>query len=165
METINKKTSTSVIVNPIPEHYRGAVPYLYLMDANAAIEFYIKAFGAKVLVCIRDHENKVIHCELEIGKARIMLSDEFAEAQCLSPTTLGGATSGFTLFFEDAEKAFTHAIAAGAKEVRKVEKQFCGDMEGKLIDPWGHHWFLATHVEDVPYDEMRENVIRDMKLH
>lgn len=165
METTNVKLSSNLIVNPIPTQYNGAVPYLYIDNASAAVEFYIKAFGAKELVCIRDSNNKIAHCELEIGKARIMLSDEFPESNCLSPKRLGGATAGFTLFFEDAEKIFTKALAAGAKEVRKVEKHFCGDLEGKLVDPFGHQWFLATHVEDVPYDVMKERAAEEFKAH
>lgn len=164
METNNVSTSPNIIVNPIPPHYNGAVPYLYVDNANAAVEFYIHAFGATELVCIRDMHNKVSHCELEIGKARIMLSDEYPEQNCLSPKTLGGASSGFSLFFENAEEIFIKAIAAGAKEVLKVEKRFCGDLEGKLIDPFGHHWFIATHVEDVPYEVMKERAGNLKKL-
>ena len=165
MATTNTSPSSSTVtVNPIPEH-AGAIPYLYINHASDAIEFYIKAFGALELVCIRDLNNKIAHCELEIGKARIMLSDEFLEANCLSPRRLGGATAGFTLYFEDAEKVFTQALAAGAFEVSKVHKHFCGDLEGKLVDPFGHHWFIATHVEDVPYDVMVERAAEEMKLH
>jgi PhnB protein len=165
MDTTNLNPSSNVIVNPVPTEYNGAVPYLYIKDANAAVDFYLKAFGAQELICIRDSNNKIAHCELQIGRARIMLSDEFPDANCLSPKTLGGATSGFTLFFEDAEKVFTQALAAGAKEIRRVEKQFCGDLEGKIEDPFGHQWFLATHVEDVPYDLMKERAAEAMKTH
>jgi len=165
METTKINTSANIIVSPIPAQYTGAIPYLYVDNANAAVEFYIKVFSATELVCIRDTHNKVAHCELEIGKARIMLSDEYPELNCKSPKTLGGASSGFTLFFNDAEKVFTEALAAGAKEVRKVEKQFCGDLEGKLVDPFGHHWFIATHVEDVPYDVMKERAAESFKVH
>jgi PhnB protein len=165
MDATNLNPSSNVIVNPVPTEYNGAVPYLYIKNANAAVEFYLKAFGAKELICIRDSNNKIAHCELQIGKARIMLSDEFPEANCLSPTTLGGATSGFTLFFEDSEKIFTQALAAGAKEIRRVEKKFCGDLEGKVEDPFGHQWFIATHVENVPYDVMVERAAGAFKAH
>lgn len=160
------QTTTESIksVNPIPEEYRGAVPYLYVNDASAAIEFYKKAFGAKELICIRDNKNRVGHCELEIGRARIMLSDEYPELNVKGPRTLGSATSGFTLFFEDANKVFTNAVKAGAKELRKVEKQFCGDIEGKLEDPFGHQWFIATHMEDVPYDVMKQRALESMRV-
>jgi PhnB protein len=163
--TTNLDPSSSIIVNPIPTKYSGAIPYLYIKDANAALEFYINAFGAEELICIRDSNNRITHCELEIGKAKIMLSDEFPESNCLSPQSLGGTTSGFTLYFENAEEVFLQALTVGAKELRKVEKHFCGDLEGKLVDPFGHHWFLATHVEDVPYDEMKMRAEEEMKKH
>lgn len=155
----------NVTVNPIPASYTSAIPYLYISHASDAIEFYMRAFGAVELVCIRDSNNKIAHCEIQIGKARIMLSDEYLEANCLSPKRLGGASSGFTLYFENAEKIFTQALAAGAQEVSKVQKHFCGDLEGKLIDPFGHHWFIATHVEDVPYEQMPERAAEEMKHH
>lgn len=161
--TIN--AAANIVLNPIPEHYTSAIPYLYVDNASAAIEFYIRAFGGMELVSIRDLHNKIAHCEIQIGKAKIMLSDEYPEMNCLSPKKLGGASSGFTLYFEDAEKIFTQALAAGAQEVHKVEKHFCGDLEGKLIDPFGHHWFIATHVEDVPYEVMLERAAKEMKIH
>ncbi|MBA2404990.1 MAG: VOC family protein, partial [Bdellovibrionales bacterium] len=108
MET--NTSSSNMIVNPIPENYRGPIPYLYVDNANAAIEFYIQAFGAKELVCIRDSKNKVAHCELEIGRFKLVLADEYPAADCLSPKTLGGASAGFILYFEDAERFFTRAL-------------------------------------------------------
>jgi PhnB protein len=164
MATTNTTPAANITVNPIPE-YAGAIPYLYVSHASDALEFYIKAFGAVELICIRDLNNKISHCELEIGKARIMLSDEYLEANCLSPKRLGGASAAFTLYFKDAEKVFTQALAAGAHELRKVHKHFTGDLEGKLVDPFGHHWFIATHIEDVSYDDMIEIAAKEMKLH
>lgn len=157
--------SSSLIVDPIPDQYTGATPYLYIDNAPAAIEFYKKAFGAKELVRLKDKNNKVTHCELEIGKARIMLSDEYPDLGCLSPKNIGGTSCGFTLYFENAEEAFTKALAAGATEIRRVEKQFCGDLEGKIVDPFGHHWFLATRVENVSYDQFKERAEAVLKLH
>lgn len=159
-----QETPTSA-VKAIPEHYRGAVPYLYVDNAEQAIAFYKTAFDAKELITIRDSNNKIGHCELQIGNARIMLSDEYPELNVKSPKTLGASTSGFTLFFEDANKAFQMVLQAGAKELRPVEKQFCGDIEGKLVDPFGHQWFIATHVEDVPYDMMKQRAQESMQAH
>ena len=143
-------------VSPIPDEYSGATPYLYINLASAALEFYQKAFGAKVLVSIEDEKNRIAHAEIEIGKARIMLSDEFPEADCFSPRHLGGATSAITLFFEDADKVFKQAISAGAQEMNKVDNLFCGDRGGKIIDPFGHQWFIYTRVENISYDEMKK---------
>lgn len=152
-------------VQAIPEQYRGAVPYIYVNMAEAALEFYQKAFGAKVLVSIKDDKGKIAHSEIEIGKARLMISDEYPDMDVYSPRHLGGTTCGFSLFFEDADKVFAQAIAAGAKEIRKVDNQFCGDREGKLEDPFGHQWFIATHKEDVPYDEMKKRAEKLFTTH
>lgn len=153
METTSESSKQ---VQPIPEQYRGAVPYLYVNMAEAALEFYQKAFGAKVLVSIKDDKGKIAHSEIQIGDARLMISDEYPDIDVYSPRHLGGTTMGITLFFEDSDQIFAQAIAAGAKEIRKVDDQFCGDREGKLEDPFGHQWFISTHKENVSYDEMKK---------
>jgi uncharacterized glyoxalase superfamily protein PhnB len=85
-----------------------------------------------------------------------MISDEIPESDCVSPRHLGGTTSGVVLFFEDAEKVFKQAIAAGAQELSKIATLYSGDRGGKLLDPFGHQWFIYTHTEDVSYDEMKK---------
>lgn len=152
-------------VAPIPEHYRGAVPYIYCNMAEAALDFYKKAFGARVLVSIKDEKGRIAHSEMEIGKARIMLSDEFPEMEVYGPRHLGGTTMGITLFFEDADKIFEQALAAGARIIRKVEDQFCGDREGKIEDPFGHQWFISTHIKDMTYDEIQRRGEELFKKH
>ncbi|MBC7537330.1 MAG: VOC family protein [Bacteriovorax sp.] len=154
MRTSNEKKG--IQVKSIPDEYAGATPYLYVNMAEAALEFYQKAFGAKVLVSIKDYKNRIAHSEIQIGKARIMISDEFPELDCYSPRHLGGTTSGITLFFEDSDKIFKQAIAAGAKELGKMEDQFCGDLSGKIVDPFGHQWFIDTRKENMSYEEMKK---------
>lgn len=155
-------------VKPIPDEYAGATPYLYVNMAAAALEFYQNAFNAKTLVSIKDDKNHIIHAEVQIGKARIMLSDEFPDMDCYSPRHLGGTTGGITLFFEDSEKIFDQAIAAGAKELSKIEDLFCGDRGGKIVDPFGHQWFIYTRKENISYDEMKkrgEELFKGHKTH
>jgi PhnB protein len=149
------KTKSEMQVKPIPDDYVGATPYLYVNMASAALEFYQKAFGAKVLVSIKDDKNRIVHSEILIGKARVMISDEFPEMDCYSPRHLGGTTSGITLFFEDSDKVFKQAIASGAQELSKVEDLFCGDRGGKIVDPFGHQWFIYTRKENLSYDELK----------
>lgn len=164
----NNRAQAGKGVKAIPDVYAGATPYLYVNMASAALEFYQKAFNAKVLISIKDDKNRIVHAEMEIGKARIMLSDEFPEQDCYAPRDLGGTTSGIMLFFEDSEKVFSQAIAAGARELSKVEDLFCGDRGGKILDPFGHQWFIYTHTEDVSYDEMKkrgEKLFKDKVLH
>lgn len=164
----NKQPQNNKNVKAIPEEYAGATPYLYVNMAASALEFYQKAFDAKVLVTINDDKNRIAHAEIQIGKARVMLSDEFPEMDCYGPRKLGGTTSGIVLFFEDSDKIFTQAIAAGATELSKVDDLFCGDRGGKIVDPFGHQWFIYTHKEDISYDEMKkkgEELFKAKKVH
>src|SRR6185312_11569313 len=142
----------------IPSEYRGAVPYHCVQDAKAALEFYKKAFDAKELVRI-ELGGRVGHAEIEIGHARIMLCDEFPDMNFLSPTSMGGSPFLINLFVDDVDEVFERAVAAGARPVRPVETHFYGDRGGKLIDPFGHAWFLSTHVEDVSYDDMKKRAL------
>lgn len=141
---------------PIPDDYQSAIPYLCVKDAAAAIEFYKKAFGAIEVLRIPDPSGKVGHAEIKIGNAPIMLSDEYPEMQVVSPQTLGGSPVTIMIYFEDVDALAKQAVAAGAKLVRPVEDQFYGDRAGKLADPFGHVWWLATHKEDVSADEIQK---------
>lgn len=141
-------------VKPIPAGYEGATPYLCVHDAAEAIEFYKKAFGAVELMRMADPSGKVGHAEIKIGGAIIMLSDEFPSMGAVSPKTLGGSPVATLLYFEDVDAVAKRAVAAGGKLTRAVEDQFYGDRSGKLLDPFGHTWWIATHKEDVSPEEM-----------
>jgi len=141
-------------VKPIPEGYEGATPYLACSDAAKAIEFYKKAFGATELMRMPDPSGKVGHAELKIGKAVVMLADEWPDIGHKSPQTLGGSPVGIMLYFEDVDAIAKQAVAAGGKLTQPLKDQFYGDRSGTLEDPFGHRWFIATHKEDVPPDEM-----------
>ena len=100
-------------------------------------------------------DGKIGHAELKIGTARFMLSDEYPEMGVRSPESIGGSPVTLHLYVEDVDATFAQAVAAGAKVVRPVEDQFYGDRAGKLVDPFGHSWFLATHKEDVAVEERK----------
>jgi uncharacterized glyoxalase superfamily protein PhnB len=139
---------------PIPEGYHTATPYLIIQGAANAIEFYKKAFGAKELVRMPGPGGKLMHAEIQIGDSPIMLSDEFPEYGTRSPKTLGGTPVGVFLYVENVDAVFRQALTAGAKELMPVQDQFWGDRYGKLEDPFGHQWQLATHQEDVAPEEL-----------
>ena len=141
-------------VKPIPEGYEGATPYLIVKGAANAIEFYKKAFGATEIMRIPAPGGKVGHAEIKIGNAIIMLADEFPEMNHRSPQSLGGTPVSILVYVQDVDAFVKRAVAAGAKVVMPVETKFYGDRSGSLEDPFGHHWHFATHVEDVPPDEM-----------
>jgi PhnB protein len=141
---------------PIPDGYSGATPYLCVRNADAAIAFYKTAFGATESMRIGDPSGKIGHAEIRINGAPILLSDEFPEMGVVSPQTLGGSPVGIQLYVEDVDAVASRAIAAGATVLRPVEDQFYGDRAGKLADPFGHVWWLATHKEDVSPDEIQK---------
>jgi PhnB protein len=141
-------------VKPIPQGYHTATPYLVLNGAARAIEFYKNAFGAQELMRMAGPEGKIGHAEIRIGDSPIMLSDEMMGNK--SPDSLGGSPGGIFLYVEDVDGVFDQAIKAGAKEEMRPTNMFWGDRFGSLIDPFGHRWSLATHVEDVAPDEMEK---------
>jgi PhnB protein len=141
---------------PIPDAYRTATPYLIVNDAAAALTFYAKAFGAAEIVRLADPTGKVMHAEIRIGSAPIMLADEFPDMGYLSPQSLGGSPVSLMLYVADVDAQFAQALAAGAKESLAVADQFDGDRRGTLIDPFGHVWLLATRKEDISKEEMRQ---------
>ena len=140
---------------PIPDGYEGATPYLCCKNATNALEFYKTAFDAKELLRMPMPDGKIGHAEIQIGGARIMLSDEFPDWSCLSPLSIGGSATSVMIYFEDVDPVFERAVSAGAKVLQPVTDQFYGDRSCKLQDPSGHTWMFATHKEDVAPDELK----------
>jgi PhnB protein len=129
-------------------------PYLAIRDAARAIEFYREVFDALERMRLADPSGRIGHAELEIGGARIMLSDEHPEMNVRGPEAYGGSPVSIHLYLEDVDAVFERAVAAGAKALRPPTDQFYGDRSATVIDPFGHCWFLATRQEEVPPDEM-----------
>jgi PhnB protein len=153
----------STKVQPIPKGYEGATPYLIIKGAANALEFYKKAFGATEIMRMPSPGGKVGHAEIKIGNAMIMLADEHPEMNHKSPQSLGGTPVSIMIYVEDVDSFVKRAIAAGAKVLQAVENKFYGDRAGSLEDPFGHQWHFATHVEDVPPDEMAKRAEAFMK--
>jgi PhnB protein len=149
-------------VKPIPDGYPRITPYLMIDGATDAIDFYSKVFGAKERMRMPGPDGKLGHAELEIGDGVIMLADEFPDMGNRSPTSIGGTPVTIHVYVDDADDVFDRAIAEGATELRAVENQFYGDRSGQFEDPFGHHWNVATHVEDVPPDEMQKRAAEVM---
>jgi PhnB protein len=141
-------------VKPIPDGYPRVTPYLIVDGASAAVDFYVSVLGAKERMRIPGPDGKVGHCELQLGDSVIMLADEFPDMGAHAPKTLGGTPVTLSVYVEDVDAVFTRALEAGATSLQAVETKFYGDRAGQLEDPWGHRWNVATHVEDVPPDEM-----------
>ncbi len=139
----------------IPTTHSAATPYLIVNDAARAMDFYKQSFGATELVRLADSGGKLMHAELLIGSARLMLADEFPEMGYRSPQSLGGTPVSLLLYVEDVDAFFAKAIAGGATETMAIADQFDGDRRGTLTDPFGHVWLLATKKEEVSYAEMQ----------
>jgi PhnB protein len=154
-----KKLLTSRIkrkVLAIPEGYHSVTPYLIINGAAKAIEFYKKAFGAKVSLRMEQPKGRIGHAELKIGDSKIMLADEWPELQARGPKAYGGSPISIHLFVKNVDKVVERAIANGAKLVRPIENMFYGDRSGGIEDPFGHHWYVATHIEDVSTRELKK---------
>lgn len=142
-------------VKPIPDQYHSITPYMTVRDAARAIEFYKQAFGAKERGVMKGPDGKVMHAELMIGDSIIMLGDEMPEFGALSPQSTGGAGMGLHIYVDGVDAAFDRAVKAGARVDMPVSDQFWGDRYGKLTDPFGHKWSIATHTKDMSADEMK----------
>jgi PhnB protein len=139
-------------VKPTPEGYHSITPALTCKDADKAIEFYKKAFGAQEIVRMPSPDGKISHEELRIGDSIILVSDEFPGI-FITPTASLPSSSLF-LYVPDVDSVYKQAIAAGAVVAMPLQDMFWGDRFGKVTDPFGHHWDLATHTEDVAPEEM-----------
>lgn len=141
---------------------RRLTPYLIVQGAIAALEFYASAFGARELVRLDDGNGKIMHAELDIADARIMLADEFPDMGYRGPQSLGGSSVSLHLYVDDVDSVFARAVALGATATMAVADQFDGDRRGTLTDPFGHVWLLASRKEDVSYEEMRARFAKMM---
>jgi PhnB protein len=150
-------------VKAIPDGYHSVTPYLIVSDAARALEFYKQAFGAVELMRLDGPNGKVMHAEVKIGDSPVMLADEFPEMDAISPQTLKGTPVSLMIYVEDVDARFKQAVTAGAKVQREVQDQFYGDRSGTLVDPFGHVWSLATHVEDVTMEQVKERLAQMMK--
>ncbi|MBK5962681.1 glyoxalase [Thiocystis minor] len=141
-------------VRPIPDGYHSITPYLSIQGAAAAIDFYQRALGATESFRLAAPDGTIVHAEIRIGDSVVMLADSCASSPFRSPAALSGSSVGLHFYIEDVDTLFARALAAGATAVEPLKDQFYGDRTGTLMDPFGHLWFLATHVEDVAPEEI-----------
>ena len=138
-------------VRAIPEGYHSISPSLTCKDAARAIEFYKNVFDAVEIVNMSSPDGKISHAELKIGDSIIFVNDEMGPRAAATP---GTPSMSLFLYVENADKVFTRAVAAGAQIDMALDDQFWGDRYGKVTDPFGHQWGIATHVEDVVPEEI-----------
>jgi PhnB protein len=145
-------------VSYIPKEYHSVTPYLVIKGAAQAIDYYKKVFGATQVVRMDGPDGRVGHAELQIGDSRIMLADENPQMGYKGASTIGASPVSLYLYMPDVDSVVKKAVAEGAKILKPVEDQFYGDRSGFIQDPFGHQWGVATHVEDVSPQEMKERM-------
>lgn len=145
-------------VKPIPDGYHTVTPHLAVRDAAKAIEFYAKAFGAEELFRMPGPGGVVMHAEVRIGDSIVMLGEEAPEMGASSPQTIGGSPVSLLVYVKDVDASFARAGEAGCTPQMPPTDMFWGDRYGKLKDPFGHNWALATHKEDVSPEEMAKRM-------
>jgi uncharacterized glyoxalase superfamily protein PhnB len=148
-------------VKAIPQGYTTVTPSMTVKDAPKVIEFYKKAFDAKEHMRMPGPDGKIMHAEIQIGNAIIMMNDEIMGSR--SAQTIGGSPISFYIYVEDAAAAFKKAIAAGAKEQFPITDMFWGDKMGTVEDPFGYKWTIAQHVKDVSPEDMKKGQEQFMK--
>ena len=141
-------------VKAVPEGTHTVTAHLVVNDGAKAVEFYKNAFGAQIMGIHNTPDGRVMHAEVKIGDSKIMLADEFPGMGSSSPKTLGGSCVILNIIVEDVDKLFDQAVKAGATVTMPLANQFWGDRYGRITDPFGHHWALLQHVEDVAPDEI-----------
>lgn len=142
-------------IKKIPEGYHSITPVLIVKDGDAAIEFYKKGFNVKERHRMWSPDGRIAHAELKLGDSIFMLSDEYPEMKCHSPNSIGGSPVSMYVYVEDVDELFNKAVSAGAKVLDPVKDQFWGDRHGRLEDPFGHLWSIATHKKDLSEEEMK----------
>jgi PhnB protein len=149
-------------VKAIPEHLHAITPRLVVRDGGGAIDFYRRGFGAEVLgEPFHGPNGELIHAELRIGDSVVMLTEDAADGPVASPDRVGGmVTCVMSMYFEDVDAAWDRAVGAGAEVIFPLEDHFYGERGGRLRDPFGQHWMLSQHVEDVSPEEINRRAAR-----
>jgi uncharacterized glyoxalase superfamily protein PhnB len=140
----------------LPKGYHTVTPSLFVAGAAKAIDFYKKALGAEELMRHPAPDGTIMHAEIRIGDSTLMLGDEMPEYGGKSPKSLGGTPVSFFVYKENVDAAWKRAIDAGGKEVMPLIDQFWGDRAGCFVDPFGHQWWLAQHVQDLTPEELNK---------
>jgi PhnB protein len=142
-------------VRPIPEGYHSVTPYLICKEAGKAIDFYKQVFGAVEVVRMPVRDGRIAHAEIKIGDSHIMLADEGVESGIYSPQHYGGTPVNILLYVENVDRTFQQAVSSGAKAMRDPADMFYGDRTSWVTDPFGHSWYIHTHIKDVSPEEMK----------
>src|SRR5215510_7036915 len=145
-------------VKRVPDGFHTITPHLVVKGAAAAIDFYKKAFGATEVMRSPGPGGKLMHAEMKIGDSLLFLCDDFPEMGACAPAASGKSPVTLNLYVEDCDQVFHQAVAAGATAQMPPMDMFWGDRYAKFTDPFGHNWSVATHIEDVPPEDMEKRM-------
>jgi PhnB protein len=147
-------------IKPIPDGYHSVTPYLIIGGGRCkdALAFYARAFGAKEVTRMPRPDGGIGHAEIQLGDSKIMLADEAPKQDAYGPNHYGGSPITLHVYLPDVNATTQQAASAGAKIVRPLADQFYGDRTAGLEDPFGHKWYLSTHVRDVSMEEMQQHM-------
>jgi uncharacterized glyoxalase superfamily protein PhnB len=143
-------------VKPIPDGFHTITPTMIIKDANKAIKFYEKAFGAELILRMAGPNDSVMHAEIKIGDSIIMMGEEWPGHHVQSPATIKGTTGTLNIYVNDVDTAHKKAVEAGAKEIMAPADMFWGDRFSAIMDPFGHSWSLAIHIMDMTPEECQK---------
>jgi PhnB protein len=147
------------MVKSIPEGYHSVTPSFTFKDSQKAIDFYKKAFGAKVLDLMKSPDGRgIMHATIQIGNSILMMGDEMpgAENCAKSAETLGSSPISLYIYVPDPDAVFKQAVAAGGTAAMPVADMFWGDRAGSIRDPFGYSWMVATHKQDLTNEQIRK---------
>ncbi|MEV6490344.1 VOC family protein [Actinoplanes sp. NPDC051633] len=142
--------------DPIPSNYRRVTPCLVVQGAAKALDFYRDVFGATDRMRFPGPDGSISHAEIQIGDAVVIVEDEDPRRGTSAPPPggLAGTPVFQFIYVQDVDAVVAHAVQLGATMRRAPENQFYGDRDAFIVDPFGHAWTVASHVEDVTADEM-----------
>lgn len=143
-------------VKPIPDGYHSVQAYLIVKNCAAAIDFYKNAFGATERMRMTRPDGRIGHAEIQVGDSCIMMADEHADMDAFSPEHYGGSPISILLYVENCDALFRRAITAGGKSLRDPRDEPYGDRMSGILDPFGHKWWIATHIKDLSKEELEK---------
>ena len=143
-------------VDPIPEGFHALTPQLTVLEVDPAVDFYVEALGAERVLSMPGPDGKTMHAEIRIGDSILMLDPEMGGEGMKAPPSLGGSPAGLMTYVDDVDAAYAALIAAGATSVMQPEDMFWGDRYAAVIDPFGHRWSVATHLEELTDEQMMQ---------
>lgn len=153
------------MTKPIPDGFRTLTPHVVVHDGEAAIDFYVETFGAEEIRRMLGHAGKIMYAELKIGDCVLLLADEIPPSNARSARTIGDTPVALRLYVDDVEGVFERAVQSGATIVSKPHGTFWGDRVAEIVDPFGHSWTIATHVEDLSPEEISARAAAELFPH